>query len=311
VYARRQHDDVVGAGYGGRGEGTGAYYGRENEDYEGYQQSARNVHNRGAQIDSVSQCYMQDGPSIFGVPWFGSEEAEMDAFVSEELYIHSKLLIADDQIVICGSANLNDRSQLGDHDSEIAVVIQDYNQVDSYMNNEPYQVAAYASSLRRHIFRKHIGLLIHQDPTRPDVNFTPIDRDPNFYDWGSPGDVLVRDVLSDDFDRLWNETANINSQVFTKAFHAIPCDNVRSWEDYDEFFGRLFIPKKGPNDENIPCRYEYGHVVKDEFRDVRELKDWLSRVKGNLVEMPLQFMDKVDFAQEGLSFNAFTDVVYT
>lgn len=191
------------------------------------------------------------------------------------------------------------------------MVIQDYNQVDSYMNNEPYQVSAYASSLRRHIFRKHIGLLIHQDPTRPDVNFTPVDRDPNFYDWGSPADVLVRDVLSDDFERLWNDTANVNSQVFTRAFHAIPCDNVRSWEDYDDFFGRLFIPKKGPNDEQIPSRYDYGHVVREEFRDVRELKDWLSRVRGNLVEMPLRFMDKVDFAEEGLSFNAFTDVVYT
>lgn len=38
--------------------------------------------------------------------------------------MHSKLLIVDDMLVICGSANINDRSLLGKRDSEIAVVIQ-------------------------------------------------------------------------------------------------------------------------------------------------------------------------------------------
>lgn len=33
-------------------------------------------------------------------------------------------MIVDDRIVICGSANINDRSMLGKRDSEIAVIIQ-------------------------------------------------------------------------------------------------------------------------------------------------------------------------------------------
>lgn len=81
--------------------------------------------------DTVSSCYMEGGTDIRQVPWNGSPEAEMDAFISEELYIHSKVLIADDKLVICGSANLNDRSQLGNHDSEIAVVIEDPTPVES------------------------------------------------------------------------------------------------------------------------------------------------------------------------------------
>jgi hypothetical protein len=44
--------------------------------------------------------------------------------VTELIYVHSKLLIADDKLVICGSANINDRSMLGKRDSEIAVVIE-------------------------------------------------------------------------------------------------------------------------------------------------------------------------------------------
>jgi phosphatidylserine/phosphatidylglycerophosphate/cardiolipin synthase-like enzyme len=45
--------------------------------------------------------------------------------VSEQVYVHSKLLIVDDRLVIIGSSNLNDRSMCGDRDSEIAVVVKD------------------------------------------------------------------------------------------------------------------------------------------------------------------------------------------
>ena len=229
-----------------------------------------------------------------------------------ELYIHSKLLIADDQVVICGSANLNDRSQMGDRDSEIAVLIRDSQQVNSYMDGRPYQASAYATSLRRQIFRKHLGLLAHQDPTRPDVNFTPVDLDPNWYDFGTHEDRLVEDPLSYNFDKLWNTTARVNTDIFTRAFHAIPCDKVHTWEDYDRFYGSLFVPKKDKGGKEIQAaKYQYGHVVKEEFKDVQELKQVLNTVRGNLVEMPLTFMDGVDFAVENLSFNGFTDVIYT
>ena len=39
--------------------------------------------------------------------------------VTELVYIHSKLMIVDDRLVICGSANINDRSMLGNRDSEV------------------------------------------------------------------------------------------------------------------------------------------------------------------------------------------------
>ena len=43
--------------------------------------------------------------------------------VTEQIYVHSKLMIVDDNIALIGSANLNDRSLKGTRDSEIAVVI--------------------------------------------------------------------------------------------------------------------------------------------------------------------------------------------
>ena len=315
--ARKEHDDIVGAGYDGRGEGTGAAAGKRNEEYDRYQEAGSKV--TPSKYDTVSHCYMDNGASIKDIPWFGSAESEMDAFVSEELYIHTKILIADDKVVICGSANLNDRSQLGYHDSEIAAVIEDPTPIDSVMNGQPFLASKFAASLRRQLCRKHLGLLPFQDWEKPDANFLPINKDPNVYDWGSPADLLVRDVLSHSFGNLWNGTAKANTDVFAKAFHCVPADNVRNWKDYEEFFAKYFINPDAKGDFKDESKgsangvkYKYGHVVKEEFPGgVDELKDWLDRVRGTLVEMPLLFMDGVDFAKEGLSLNVLTETIYT
>ena len=42
--------------------------------------------------------------------------------VMNQIYVHSKLMIVDDRVCICGSANINERSQLGDRDSEVRLV---------------------------------------------------------------------------------------------------------------------------------------------------------------------------------------------
>jgi phospholipase D1/2 len=41
--------------------------------------------------DSVAECYMLGGEDIRNVPWEGGGMDEIDAFVSEELYVHSKV----------------------------------------------------------------------------------------------------------------------------------------------------------------------------------------------------------------------------
>jgi phospholipase D1/2 len=80
--ARREHDDVVGAGYNGRGEGSGAMYGQQAQNYDRYQQAGSQISD-GSKYDTVSACYMDGGPSIKDIPWSGSEEDEFNAFVSE------------------------------------------------------------------------------------------------------------------------------------------------------------------------------------------------------------------------------------
>ncbi|KAH7328165.1 putative phospholipase D [Stachybotrys elegans] len=310
--ARKEHDDYVGAGRYPRGEesrGTGAY--------ETYQRQAREV--KDDTWDSVSSCYMNNGESLVNVPWHGDPEEEINAFVSEELYVHSKLLIADDRVVICGSANLNDRSQLGTNDSEIAVIIEGGPTVESFMNGEPYEVSRFATSLRRQIFRKHLGLLPHQPCDEPDTNWLPINHSPNEYDWGSPADGLVRDPLHPNFNNLWRGTARANTEIFSRAFHPVPNDHVRTWQDYKNFFSKYFIIPSGEkegckgNATDNSGKVEYGHIVREEFPGgVQEVKEWLGGIRGTLVDMPLDFLvDVDDIAKEGLALNSFVDELYT
>jgi phospholipase D1/2 len=304
-------------------DGSGVDSGRQQEqnkhdDYNRYQQEASKIGDRqglgSGRWDSVSECYMLGGEDIRNVPWEGGNVSEMDAFVSEELYIHSKLLIADDQIVICGSANLNDRSQLGDHDSEIAIIIRDPEPVESYMDGRPWQASKFAASLRREIFRKHLGLLKPQDMERPDENFQPIGV-PNVYDWGSEEDRQVVDPLSDDFQNLWNWRARTNTEAFGKVFHPVPDDRVKNWKEYDEYYSRFFGQDAKDKNNVKPSLYKWGHVVAENFAQgedgIREVKEVLSTIKGTLVEMPLLFLKEEDIAQEGVGLNALTEEIYT
>jgi phospholipase D1/2 len=90
--ARRQHDDMVGAGYGGAGERTGAAPYNPGTQYQQYQQTAQSMKpSASGRWDTVSECYMLGGQDIRNVPWESGELSEIEAFVSEELYIHSKV----------------------------------------------------------------------------------------------------------------------------------------------------------------------------------------------------------------------------
>lgn len=338
--ARKEFDDTVESGYDGysRNEET---HGRLGSQYHRYQEAASRQADQ--TWDTISAAYMSEGPDLNAIPWEGDEQSEMDAYVSEELYIHTKVLIADDRLVICGSANLNDRSQLGTHDSEIAVVIEDPTPVRTEMGGEPFTASKFAASLRRQLFRKHLGLLPDQRWDQPDANFHPVTQGPNEYDWDSEADRLVADPMSSGFDELWRGTARTNTEVFSKAFHNVPNDVVRTWEDYDEFFSKHFIVPGSDEEKDLkekeeekkkkeeegdhsddddddddkkpegPEKVPYGHVVREEFPGgVSELKEYLGRVRGTLVEMPLDFLaDVKDIAKSGLSLNDFTDVIYT
>lgn len=78
--------------------------------------------------------------------------------VTEQIYVHSKLLIADDRVAVLGSANINDRSLLGDRDSELAVVIRDDTPAMAKLDGKrEEQVSAVVHQLRKDLWSKHFG----------------------------------------------------------------------------------------------------------------------------------------------------------
>lgn len=68
--------------------------------------------------------------------------------VTELIYIHSKLMIVDDEYAIIGSANINDRSMVGHRDSEIGVLIKSEYKKEIVLDNRVYSVSQNVKDLR-------------------------------------------------------------------------------------------------------------------------------------------------------------------
>ncbi|KAK2465203.1 hypothetical protein APHAL10511_002557 [Amanita phalloides] len=113
--------------------------------------------------------------SIFSLRNWG--KSRDDTLMTEQVYIHSKICIVDDRLAIIGSANINERSQRGDRDSEIAAIVRDTDLVDGYtslslylcsdaalnildslMAGKQFKVGRFAHSLRIRLMQEHIGI---------------------------------------------------------------------------------------------------------------------------------------------------------
>lgn len=83
-----------------------------------------------------------------------------ERYVTEQIYVHSKLMIVDDCYALLGSANINDRSLLGERDSEIAVLVMDQHsaQADIKGDGRKRPVRQFAHTLRQDIWKKLFGI---------------------------------------------------------------------------------------------------------------------------------------------------------
>ncbi|XP_069008767.1 phospholipase D1a [Embiotoca jacksoni] len=138
--------------------------------------------------------------------------AELEGrLVTELIYVHSKMLIADDNTVIIGSANINDRSMLGKRDSEVAVIVEDSEKVSAVMDGKEYEAGPYALQLRLECFRTILGG--HTD--------TSID---------------LSDPISDRFYKeVWMTTAGRNATIYEKVFRCLPSSLVRNTSELEQY----------------------------------------------------------------------------
>jgi len=92
--------------------------------------------------------------------------------VTEQIYVHSKLLIVDDRVAVLGSANMNDRSQIGNRDSELAVIVRDDEQVEVRLDGIRQDfVSMNVHKLRVRLWKKLFGLTGGAVPANELVSF--------------------------------------------------------------------------------------------------------------------------------------------
>ncbi|PPR05355.1 hypothetical protein CVT24_007969 [Panaeolus cyanescens] len=94
--------------------------------------------------------------SVFSLRNWGKMRGEV--LTTEQVYIHAKVCIVDDRLAIIGSANINERSQRGDRDSELAAVIRDTDMINSTMAGMPFKVGRFAHTLRVRLMQEHLGI---------------------------------------------------------------------------------------------------------------------------------------------------------
>ncbi|RWS31654.1 phospholipase D2-like isoform X2 [Leptotrombidium deliense] len=159
--------------------------------------------------------------------------------VTELIYVHSKLIIIDDKTCIIGSSNINDRSLIGSRDSEVALVVNDLEFSESLMNGQLYQSGRFSGSLRRFLFREHLGLL--------DAVNCKID---------------IRDPVCDKFYKdVWLSTAAKNTSVFESVFGTIPSDNVHTFAQLRDHQKNQWLVNTDEEEARKMVRNIKGHIV--------------------------------------------------
>lgn len=147
-----------------------------------------------------------------------------DNYVTEQIYIHSKLMIVDDCKAIIGSANINDRSMLGDRDCEVNVVIEDDTRISSKMNGVDVLVGPKIQELRIKLLQEHLNM-IHKDGASCFID----EIDDIHY-------VNMKDPVIDDFYHgILRKSAIHNTLLYREIFHCLPDDTVLTWDDYKNF----------------------------------------------------------------------------
>ena len=152
-----------------------------------------------------------------------------DRYVTEQIYVHTKLTIVDDLYALLGSANVNDRSLLGERDSEIAVLVMDEDNWREDINGTGSQrpVRRFAHELRKQVWRKLFGL---EGNVRPAKDLE---------------DVISMPGKPESWRKL-QARAQANAVAYEAAFEFVP----RSWSPYIKDLPASIVPNWNPTLEN-------------------------------------------------------------
>ena len=131
--------------------------------------------------------------------------------VTEDVYVHSKAMVVDDETVIIGSANINDRSMLGNRDSEVCLCLTD-------------ESLKFGSSMRTAAMCEFFG------------------------EMGADG--ALSDWHKEDVWGKMREISRENTRLYRKALFPLPDDTISSWGKLREKqISRTFNASEYPPDQ--------------------------------------------------------------
>ncbi|WP_230970311.1 phospholipase D-like domain-containing protein [Nitrogeniibacter aestuarii] len=138
-----------------------------------------------------------------------------ERYVTEQIYVHSKLMVVDDRIALIGSANIDDRSLLGERDSELAVLVIDdtHEKADIGLGRQT-PVRKFARELRMDIWKKLFGITGN---VRPATHLQ----------------AAIEQPVKPASWKAIQKQARENAEAYEKAFEFVP----RNW--VDEVEGRV------------------------------------------------------------------------
>uniref|UniRef100_A0A0D9Y7F5 Phospholipase n=1 Tax=Oryza glumipatula TaxID=40148 RepID=A0A0D9Y7F5_9ORYZ len=185
--------------------------------------------------------------------------------VTNQIYVHSKLMIIDDRMTLIGSANINDRSLLGSRDSEIGMIIEDKEVVSSIMDGRHWEAGKFSLSLRLSLWAEHLGL--------------------------HPGEVSqIMDPVDDlTYNNIWMGTAKANTKIYQNVFSCVPNDHIHSRSQFRQGFAHR-KEKIGHTTIDLGVAVEITETHKDGDLAGTDPMEKLQAVRGHLVSFPLEFM---------------------
>uniref|UniRef100_A0A5B7BP60 phospholipase D n=1 Tax=Davidia involucrata TaxID=16924 RepID=A0A5B7BP60_DAVIN len=222
------------------------------------------LHNLSALLGPKTNDYI----SFYGLRTYG-RLSDGGPVVTSQVYVHSKVMIIDDHIALVGSSNINDRSLLGSRDSEIGVLIEDKDFLESSMNGKPWKAGKFAFSLRLSLWLEHLGL--------------------------HAGEISrIRDPVSNTtYKDLWLATAKSNTMIYQDVFACVPNDLIHSRSALRQSMGH-WKEKLGNTTIDLGVAPEKLECCQDGEITVTDPMEKLKSVRGFLVSFPLEFMCQED-----------------
>ncbi|RZC93997.1 hypothetical protein C5167_016692 [Papaver somniferum] len=206
--------------------------------------------------------------SFYGLRAYG-RLSDGGSLATNQIYVHSKVMIVDDRVALIGSANINDRSLLGERDSEIDVLIEDKEFVDSSMNGMRWKAGKFAFSLRQSLWAEHLGLCAGEM-------------------------IQISDpVIDTTYKDIWMATAKTNTTIYQDVFACVPNDLIHTRAAIRQSMG-YWKEKLGHTTIDLgiaPGKLESYHNGDVKATDPMER---LGTIRGHLVSFPLDFMCQED-----------------